>query len=138
MIWNRGPAPLVAGQDAPLTFTVVARDGRPVTLEPYMGMPAHLMLSRDDGSVFVHLHPYGTISWAAQQTFLLRGPADTAWGAVGRRLTAETGMHSMAAPPASGAVSFPYAFPRAGRYRLWVQVKRGGKILSGVFDTEVR
>jgi hypothetical protein len=141
LIWNRGPAPLVAGQDAALTFTVVARDGRPTTLEPYMGMPAHLMLSRDDGTVFVHLHPHGTISWAAQQTFLLRGPADTAWGAVGRRLTqAGSGMRSMAAtPPATqgGEVAFPYAFPRAGHYRLWVQVKRGGRILTGVFDTEV-
>jgi hypothetical protein len=130
MIWTHGPAPLVAGQDAPLAFTVVTRDARPVTLEPYMGMPAHLMLSRDDGTVFVHLHPHGTISWAAQQTFLLRGPADTAWGAVGRRLTqAGSGMRSMAATP--------YAFPRAGHYRLWVQVKRGGRILTGVFDTEV-
>jgi len=140
MIWNHGSAPLVAGQDAPLAFTVVTRDARPVTLEPYMGMPAHLMLSRDDGTVFVHLHPHGTISWAAQQTFLLRGPADTAWGVVGRRLTqAESGMRSMAAPArANGEVSFPYAIPRAGHYRLWVQVKRSGRILTGVFDTEVR
>ena len=140
MIWNRGSAPLVAGQDAPLAFTVVTRDGRPVTLEPYMGISAHLMLSRDDGTVFVHLHPQGTISWAAQQTFLLRGPADTIRGVVGRRLTqADAGMRSMAAPPgASGEVSFPYAFPRAGHYRLWLQVKHSGKILTGVFDTEVR
>jgi len=146
MIWNRG-GPIIAGQDAPLTFTVTA-DGRPVILEPYMGMAGHLMLTRDDGAVFVHLHPLGTISWAAQQTFLLRGPADTAWGAVGRRLTAlESGergagsgmaMHQGEPLPAPGSVSFPYAFPKPGRYRLWVQVKRQGRILTGTFNTEVR
>src|SRR5439155_26248865 len=88
MSWETGGATLRAGQEAPLRFTVSAPDGRPAALEPYMGMAGHLMLTRDDGSVFVHLHPLGTISWAAQQTFLLRGPADTVYGTVGRRLTA--------------------------------------------------
>jgi hypothetical protein len=102
-----------------------------------MGMAGHLMLTRNDGSVFVHLHPLGTISWAAQQTFLLRGPADTVRGTVGRRLTqAEPAMPVM--KHASNVVSFPYAFPAAGRYRLWVEVKRSGRILTGVFDAEVR
>ena len=40
-------------------------------------------------------------------------------------------------PPAGGTVSFPYAFPKPGRYRLWVQVKRDHRILTGVFDAEV-
>ena len=138
MAWERGAATLVAGQEAPLTFTVTAPDGRPVPLEPYMGMPAHLMLSRDDGAVFVHLHPLGTISWAAQQAFLVRGPADTAWGVVGRRLTeAEATMKPMSIP-ATATMSFPYAYPKPGRYRLWVQMKRQGRILTGVFDAEVQ
>jgi len=109
--------------------------GAAVPLEPYMGMAGHLMLASDNGGVFVHLHPQGTISWAAQQTFLLRGPADTVWGKVGARLT-EMEKTPMAASTA-GPVSFPYAFPRPGRYRLWVQVKRAGRILTGVFDANV-
>jgi hypothetical protein len=37
----------------------------------------------------------------------------------------------------SAEVSFPYEFPEAGRYRVWVQVKSSGQILTGVFDAEV-
>ena len=31
-------------------------------------------------------------------------------------------------------VAFPYGFPRAGDYRIFVQVKRAGRIETGVFD----
>ena len=34
-------------------------------------------------------------------------------------------------------LSFPYEFPQPGRYRLWVQVKSGGQVRTGVFDAEV-
>ena len=34
-------------------------------------------------------------------------------------------------------VSFPYAFPKSGPYRIWVQTKSGGRIMTGVFDTLV-
>ena len=36
-----------------------------------------------------------------------------------------------------GEVNFPYAFPKAGNYRIWLQIKRNGKILTGVFDANV-
>ena len=38
-------------------------------------------------------------------------------------------------PP--GTVTLPYAFPGVGRYRIWVQVKVKGRILTGVFDAQV-
>jgi len=87
--------------------------------------------------VFVHLHPAGTISLAALETFVLRQPGDTVRGALGKRLRAmQTGMREPGAV-GSSVVSFPYAFPKPGQYRIWVQVKRAGRILTGAFSTEV-
>ena len=55
VFWDRGKNPIVERQDHPLRFRVMAADGSPVS-EPYIGMIAHAMVTRDDGSV-VHLHP---------------------------------------------------------------------------------
>src|SRR5437867_11159991 len=138
MTWQRGDSALVVNRDASLTFTVARPDGRPAMLQPYMGMAGHAMIARDDGKVFVHLHPAGTISVAAQQTFLLREPGDTMRGLLGRRLTAMEMGRREKGEVRSGDVSFPYAFPQPGHYRIWVQVKREGRILTGAFDAAVR
>jgi hypothetical protein len=155
MTWLRPIAPrLVAGRDASLHFAVRTPDGRPVPLELYMGMRGHAVICRDDGRVFVHLHPQGTVSMTAQA--LLAGRA--------RQLDARQDRESRGAqqPPAPpsgplmmpmtamampmpmpaaegdrGELSFPYEFPEPGRYRIWVQVKSAGQILTGVFDVEV-
>jgi hypothetical protein len=37
----------------------------------------------------------------------------------------------------SPEVSFPYGFPKAGEYRMFVQIKRAGRIETGVFDALV-
>jgi hypothetical protein len=137
--WDRGRAPLVAGAPAPLSFSVREPDGRPATLESYLGMPGHAVVARDDGGVFIHLHPMGTVSPAAQATFTLRRPGDTTSGAIGSRIAAQdSAMAGRAHSFAGGRLSFPYAFPEPGRYRVWVQVKRGGRVETGAFDAEVR
>jgi hypothetical protein len=129
MVWQRGP--LVAGREAELRFEVRGPDGRPAPLEPYMGMMSHAVIVRDnrkdDGQVFVHLHPMGTVSMAAQQVF----------AKLEKKEEGKAVPVTMPAMNAGNTISFPYEFPRPGRYRLWVQVKTGGKVQTGVFDAEV-
>jgi hypothetical protein len=138
MRWKRVSMPGVVNRPAPLSFTVMDAAGRAVTLEPYMGMAAHAVVLRDDGSVFVHLHPQGTVSMGAQETFARRRSTDTVAGMVARRMQADTGMSmTMSMPVIGNTVRFPYAFPKPGNYRIWVQVKRAGRILTGVFDMQV-
>jgi hypothetical protein len=124
MVWQQKP--LVAGQPVSLDFQVRASDGRPAALEPYMGMLGHAAIRRDDGSVFAHIHPAGSFSMAAQQV-LERGV-----GPITKPVD-----HSEHGGAAGGAVSFPFEFPQDGRYRVWVQVKVGGRVLTAAFDAAV-
>lgn len=104
-----------------LRFQVTGPDGRPAALEPYMGMLAHAMVTREDGAVFVHLHPVGSFAMASQEAF-----------------ERELGMPMKMEHPAPGApglVSIPYELPQPGRYRVWVQVRSGGRVLTGAFAT---
>jgi hypothetical protein len=134
------------GRDAQLRFAVRSAEGRPVQLEPYMGMLGHAIVCRDDGKVFVHLHPQGTISMSAQALLAARAnlldakasfPTAARGAAPSMEIMAGHSMPSLAAPDASGEVSFPYEFPQPGRYRIWVQVKSAGQVLTGVFDVDV-
>lgn len=148
--WLRPESPLTAGRDASLKFAITTPDGAPATLEPYMGMPAHAVVVRGDGRIFIHLHPQGTISTAAQMSFAMRQPGDTIAGRLAQRMAtgmassgaAHAGMTSgMASQPAnapSGMVSFPYAFPEPGTYHIWVQARTQGRILTGAFVTTVQ
>ena len=123
LVWTRGESPIVAGVERDLRFSVQDATGADVAVEPYMGMAAHLVVVSRDGSVFAHLHPSGSVSMAAMQRFAGATVAD-----------AHTG-HAMTL---DGRVAVPYAFPKAGPYRLFVQVKRGGKVLTSAFDIDVR
>ena len=145
MTWL-APARLVANEPVSLRFNVHDPAGQPVALEPYLGMRGHLALRRDDGAVFTHLHPGGSASMAAMQLAVLRTegklPLSAAFGAedpLCQLPPAGTAEQSWLAGGSAenGMVAFPYAFPKPGRYRLWVQVKAGGEILTGAFDVEV-
>jgi hypothetical protein len=135
MTWTR-PATFTANAESDLRFVVRDAAGHETSLDSYMGMAAHAVVLKDDGSVFIHLHPNGTFSMAARRALALRQPSDTAPGSVARKVTAAAAAPamSMAVP---GTFSFPYAFPQPGTYHVWVQVKHGGKILTGAFSAEV-
>jgi len=131
-----GAAP-VAGGDAELRFVIDGPDGRPATLEPYMGMAGHAVVLREDGAVFIHLHPMGTVSSASQLAFTVRAAGDTSQAAVASRIAAAGSAAMTMTAPASDTLSFPYAFPLPGRYRVWVQVKRNGQILTAPLIIDV-
>jgi hypothetical protein len=141
MLFERQP--LAANRETTLRFEVRGPDGSPARLDPYMGMLGHAVINRDDGEVFVHLHPMGTLNMAAQQIFAQTAgdaqPVMDPSSMAGMDHSSMPGMNHAASrgTVTGGVVSFPYEFPRPGRYRLWVQVKSGGQVLTGVFVAEV-
>ena len=38
----------------------------------------------------------------------------------------------------SSTISLPYEFPTPGDYRVWVQIKTDGQIMTAIFDTTVK
>ncbi len=122
LTWLLGNRQIRAGEEAGLRFVLDRPAGDTAAIEPYLGMAGHAVIVRDDGRVFIHLHPLGTISVAAQAR--LGGAPDHA----------ATG-HKRAGVP--DTLYFPYAFPQAGTYTVWVQLKRGGRVRTGSFIADV-
>jgi hypothetical protein len=136
LTWE-GRGPFAAGADTTLRFTLRDSAGRVADVEPYMGMGAHAMVMREDGQVFVHLHPMGTISMAAQRRLLRRERGDTALH--GEAQPADSADHaSHAAVTYPGTLGFPFAFPKPGAYRVWVQLRQGGRVRTAAFAAQVR
>jgi hypothetical protein len=125
MVWHRDSNPLHAGQPIWFRFRVEDPTGKPATdLENYMGMSGHMALVSSDGKIFAHVHPAGTVSMAA---------VDLAQNGH-QKNDAMAAMHD---GPLNGEVSFPYGFPQAGDYRIFVQVKRAGRIETAAFSAHV-
>ncbi|MEX2177339.1 MAG: hypothetical protein WD801_01420 [Gemmatimonadaceae bacterium] len=129
---------IVPGRELAIRVSVLDAAGRRAALQPYLGMSAHAVVVRVDGAIYVHLHPMGTITNAAQEAFAARDRGDTT--ALGRLIASDHAMHAGAAPAAAPdtlTAEFPYGFPSAGNFRLFVQVKRNGRILTGAFAIPV-
>ncbi|HZP47327.1 MAG TPA: hypothetical protein VFB07_02250 [Vicinamibacterales bacterium] len=120
--WQRGDRPIAARAERDLRLVVRGASGSAAPVEPYMGMAAHLVVASRDGSVFAHLHPSGSVSMAAMQQF-----AGTA-----------ADPHAGHVMPIDSDVAVPFAFPKPGPYRMFVQVKRGGVVRTAAFDIDVR
>lgn len=123
-MWERGgDLPLHAKRPYLVRFRVEDGAGEPPTdRELYMGMPGHAAFVRSRRSIFAHVPSSGSIPMAA-----LASPVPE---------SAQAG-HSMAVIGLPAEVSFSYGFPKAGDDRIYVQMKRGGGILTGVFDARV-
>ena len=139
-------------------------------------MMGHAAVLKDDGSVYIHLHPNGTFSTTsvtAMENRIAVENKEKMKGRYNRRisdnsaqpklLSAKTfrdsvdnvmvkfqnmtetqrndllmaGMNHDSKEHHGGTVNFPYSFPSEGNYRIWLQIKRNGQILTGVFDAKV-
>lgn len=162
IVWEEKPnQKLMAGKVYNLKFSVLAPDGKPAELQTYLGMMGHAAVIKDDASVYIHLHPNGTYSSTAVQVLQkridetsnkrpnlnnakkFRDSVDNVLAQLQSMTEAERDkllmgdMKHEVNGHHGGQVTFPYVFPQAGHYRVWLQVKREGKILTGVFDANV-
>jgi hypothetical protein len=130
MVWLRGAAPLKANVPTSFKFRVEEKNGSPArNLEPYMGMAAHAEVVSSDLTVFAHIHPAGSVSMAALELAQAGLPGAGRSG-MSMPMASESG-------PLPAEFSFPYGVPRPGGYRIFVQVKRAGKVETAAFDARV-
>jgi hypothetical protein len=124
MVWERDDKPLKASQPYWFRFRIQDKDGNPAFgMEPYMGMAGHAVFLSADGNTFAHVHPAGSVSMAAVKLAEAGSP--------------QPGMENMDHANTGAEVSFPYGFPKAGEYRIFVQVKRAGKVETAEFIAKV-
>jgi hypothetical protein len=149
MIWSSDNHDLVAKRPYSFRFELLSPDGKaPTDMAFYMDMLGHAAFLKTDGSVFAHIHPIGSVSMAAfmiaqeqntNATFIQptqsKAPANDVLHMPGM----DHSMHHMpAVSNLPNQVSFPYGFPTPGRYRIFVQMKHGDTIETGVFDADVK
>ena len=133
MVW-KSPGRLLAKAPEDFQFELLDPTGKaPADMALYMGMPGHAAFVKTDGTVFAHIHPTGTVAMAA---FMMANPqAGSANGGNGGEMSMP-GM-DMSHNGLPNAVGFPYGFPTPGRYRIFVQMKHGKTVETGVFDANV-
>ncbi len=132
-----GPARrLTANTAYAFRFRLLDPTGKPATdMQPYLGMAGHAAFVKADGSTFAHTHPNGSAAMAA--LMLANGELLRRHGArsmSGWRMSVTSRPRSPSLPPSS----FPYGFPSPGRYRIFIQMKHGRTVETGVFDAEVQ
>ncbi len=163
IIWEEKPnKPLLAGQVYDLKFSILSPEGKQAELQPYLGMMGHAAIVKDDGSVYIHLHPTGTVSTTAINVMekrigettptpvllppmVFKDSVDKVLSKIAVMTEVERDQFLMPSMNHTqntkehhgGMVKFPYVFPTAGNYRIWLQIRINGKILTGAFDANV-
>jgi hypothetical protein len=105
------PAEPVGARPVTLKYHLTdEKTGEPISdLQPYLGAWGHTLILSEDASDYIHSHPSETIPDNADRTKIYGGPD----------------------------VSFDAFFPRPGRYRVWSQFQRQGKLITIVFTIGV-
>jgi hypothetical protein len=130
MVWDR-PQELSAHTAYAFRFRLLDSAGQPAgDARPYLGMAGHAAFVKSDGTVFAHTHPEGS---ASMQAMMLAN------GGSGEMAdTGSMGGMDMSTQAIAPVVEFPYGFPSPGRYRIFIQMKHGNTVETGVFDAQVR
>ena len=106
------PAEPIGGKPATLNYHLTdEKTGEPVKdLQPYLGAWGHTLILSEDASDYIHSHPSEAIPDDADRTKIYGGPD----------------------------ASFDAFFPRPGRYRVWSQFQRQGKVITVAFTINAR
>jgi hypothetical protein len=136
MVWKK-PETIEPRKPVNFQFELLDAQGKPAKdMDLHMGMLGHAAFVKTDGSTFAHIHPTGTVSMAA---FMMANPqaqANDAGVHAGMNMPNMAEM-SEAKTALPNVVGFPYGFPSAGTYRIFVQMKHGQTVETGVFDAKV-
>ena len=139
IVWERDASPLRTGTPESFRFRMEDAAGKPAAIQPYMGMAGHAEFVRSDFAVFAHVHPAGSVSMAAFQMAQVGLPSSPS---APSEMNAAMTMPGMSMPTPNESLppefSFPYGFPSAGTYRIFVQVKHNGQIETAAFDAHVQ
>jgi hypothetical protein len=132
MVW-KAPANMAPKRLEDFQFALLDPHGRePADMALYMGMLGHAAFVKTDGTVFAHIHPAGTVAMAA---YMMANPKGQGTGGASHGMDMPGMDMGHAALPNS--VSFPYGFPSPGQYRIFVQMKHGNVVETGIFDAAV-
>jgi hypothetical protein len=132
MIWLPVSGGLHAKRPVLFRFRLDKPDGTaPQNMAFYMGMLGHAAFVKTDGTVFAHVHPTGSVSMAA---FMLAQKQNSA----GMEGMDGMDMGEQASSALPNEVTIPYGFPSAGGYRIFVQMKHGQTVETGIFDAIVQ
>jgi len=141
MVWDR-PVALTAGTAYAFRFQLLDAQGHPAgDMRSYLGMAGHAAFVKADGTTFAHTHPEGSAAMPAVMLANEANTEDSLGPMPGMDMaTSDSALPSPIAtpPPIPSTVDFPYGFPSPGRYRIFIQMKHGSTVETGVFDAEVR
>ena len=123
LLWVHSAPKIRARQPYQFHFRLVDAKGEDAkNIELYMGMLGHAAFVKEDGTVFAHVHPSGSVPAATMGLAMQEDPH---------------AMHMMSETALPAQVSFPYGLPNSGTYRVFVQMKRAGEIMTGMFNVSV-
>jgi len=102
----------VAGKKLTLKYQITdLKTGEAVhDLEPYLDAWGHTLILSEDARDYVHSHPTQLIPDGSDRSAIRGGPE----------------------------ISFEAFLPRAGRYRIWSQFQRHGRVITVPFTIEVK